>query len=150
MLLSRVCGTWSILTCNVIPHICFTLSISCVIVMLLFHVCGSQPICCLLVMPFPMSTSLFPTGVYCYVAVPCLRHLVHLLNRTCNFMPDVRFTLSNSCLLLCFSPMSVALSAFTVLLVMPCPMSVALCPSAVYRYVFPPGMWHSVHLLSYW
>ena len=96
MLLSHVCGTWSIccLTCNAMPHVRFTLSVSC-----LPLCCGPMfmalgPFAAILVMPYPMSVSLCSSADCCYVAVspvcggsvalgpfavllvmPCLRHV---------------------------------------------------------------------------
>ena len=61
----------------------------------------------------------------------------------------VHLTLSSSCLLLCCCLMSVALSPFAVILVIPCPMSISLCPSAVYSCVVVSCLWHLVHLLPY-
>ena len=98
--------------------------------MLLPHVCGTRPICCLTGNAIP------------HVQFHSVQHLstVMLLSHECgtqsscclpgNAMPHVSFTLSKSCLLLCCCPMSVILSPFAVLLVRPYP----LCPSAVYCY----------------
>ena len=49
-------------------------------VMLLPHVCDTQSIGCLTCNAMPMSVSLWPTVVHCYVAAPCLWHPVHWLS----------------------------------------------------------------------
>ena len=78
-------------------------------VMLLSHVCGTWSTSCLTcTISCPMSISLCPTAVYCYVAVPCLWHSVHKLSYLYNIMPHVHFSLSNSRPLLCCCPTSVA------------------------------------------
>ena len=128
-------------------------------VMLLPHVCGTQSIGCLTFNAMPISVSLWPTVVHCYVAAPCLWHPVHWL-----------------------SYLSVAPSPLAVLLVMPCPcllhfgqqlstvmllphvcgtqsigcltcnampMSVSLWSTVFHCYVAVPCLWHPVHWLSY-
>ena len=173
------------LTGNTMPHVCFTLLISCLLLCCCPLSVALGPFAVLLVIPYPMSVSLCSSAVCCYVAVPCLWHSAicclacnvmphihftlsisclycsvafpclwhpaHLLSYSnCNVMPHVCFTLSISCLLLCCCPMSLALSSFAVLLVMPCLMSILLCSSAVYCYVVVvPCLWHSVHLLPF-
>ena len=81
MLLSHAGGTQSIccLTCNATPHVCFTLSISCLLLCCCSMSVVLGPFAALLVMPRPMFASLCPSAVYCYVAVPCMWQLIHLL-----------------------------------------------------------------------
>ena len=132
------------------PHVCFTLSISCLLLCCSPMSVALSPFAVLLVIPCPMSVSLCPSAVYCFIVVPYPWHSFHLLSySTGNAMPHVCFTLAISCLLLYCCPISVVLSPFAVFLVMPCPMSVSLCPSAAYCYIVVPCLWHSVHLLSY-
>ena len=97
LLLYHVCGTWSIccLTYNVIPHVIFTLSIC-----LLLCCCPMNAACGPFVFSLVMPCPIWPSAVYCYVVAPCLWHSVHLLSYTCNAIPHVCFTLSNSYLLL--------------------------------------------------
>ena len=78
MLLSHECATGSIccLTCNTMRHVHFTLPNICLL--LLSHVCGTWSICCLTCIPCPMSVSLCPIYVYCYVAFPWMWHSFHL------------------------------------------------------------------------
>ena len=141
------------------PHARFTLSISCLplsfspmsvppghlLPYLKFHVPYLQyftlSISCLLLCFCPMSVTLGP------FVVSVVQYA----------MPHVSFTLSISCLLLCCCPMYVAPGPFAISLVMPCPMphgcgtwpfpallempfpmSVSLCPSALYYYVAVP------------
>ena len=49
-----------------------------------------------------------------------------------NNMPHVRFTLSNTCLLLCCCPMSEHSATFCLSWNVPCPKSVSLCPTSVH------------------
>ena len=95
-----------------------------------------------------MSVSLWPSAVYCsYVAAPCLWHSAHLLPYLKYHVPCPFHSVQH-------------LSTFTLLshvcgtrpfasLVMSCPMSVSIWPSAVHCYVVVPCLWHSVHLLPY-
>ena len=100
-----VCSTWSIccLTGNAMPHVHFTLSISCLLLL--------------------------------YVLILCLQHLVHLLSYwLCHAPCPVHSVHQLSAVTVCSHSMSAALGPFAVLLVMPCPMSISLCPSAVCCY----------------
>ena len=138
-------------TCNAMPHVGFTLAITC----LLWCVCSMSAALCpfavLLVIPYPMSTSLCPSTVY-WVTGLQLFHVSGTQSIWCltgNAVSHVHFELANSCLLLCCCLMSVAFSPFPALLVMPSPyMPISLWPSAVYCYVVS-CLWHSVPLLPY-
>ena len=107
--LSRVCGTWSIgaLSWNMMPHVHFTLCISC--------------------------------RLFLYVVVLCLWHSVDVLS--CNLRPH--FVHQLSAVAVCCCPMFVALGPLTVSLLMWYPMSISLCPFAVYCYVVILCLWHA-------
>ena len=95
------------------------------------------PFAVLLVMPCPMSISLCPAAVCCYCMFSfyvCSTWSICCL--TGNAMPQCPFHSVHqlSAVTVCSHSMYAALGPFAVLLVMPCPMSISLCPAAVCCY----------------
>ena len=114
MLLSHVCGTWSIgcLSGNVMPYVHFTRSISCLLLL--------------------------------YIVVPCLWHLVHWRSLLKYDAPCPFHSVHQlSAVTVYRCPVFVALGPLAVSLVIWGPMSISLCPSVVYCYVVILCLWHS-------